>query len=136
MNKKEYVDALRELADFVESREFPDEWQNSWGGKDCFQSPGLQFWARTKSDFAIISSAMGSFEKDSSENYLTAKKNLPKGAYVCLDANKETTCVKKVVGKKIIPATDEEIIPAKPEREEDIVEWECPESFIALKETV
>jgi hypothetical protein len=135
MNKNEYVASLRELADFVESREFPDKWEGAYD-ENNFDSPRLIFWARNKNDFGLIASAMGSFKKESNGDYIGAKKILPAGAYITLDANKNNTCTKKVVGTKIVPFKEAELVPAVPEHEEEIVEWECPESFVALKEEV
>jgi len=40
-------------------------------------------------------------------------------------AYREDVCERVVVGTKIIPATEERVIPAEPERQEDLVEWHC-----------
>ena len=136
MNKQQYVAALRELADFVEQRDFPEQSKLSYGyGKsDNFSAPELSFWTYDKTDFANICAAMGSFEKKRDQWCTGAVNTLPGGATVRVTASRETICRKVVVGTRKVEAKPEEIIPAEPEHEEDIVEWECPESFIALKE--
>lgn len=134
MNKIEYVKALRELADYVEAREFPDQWKGYWGSDDSFEPPYLSIRVNEKKDFGTFCSAMGSYEKERTDYSTGALAKLPGGAIVRVYSSRDVVCKKIVVGKRVIPATQERIIEAEPEREEDIVEWECPESFNALKE--
>lgn len=137
MKRLEYVAALRELADYVETHEFPDTRKNMWGDKDIdvFDAPRLMFYTDDKVRFGEICAVMGSFEKLRSEYSTGAKATLPSGAYVEVSASRSVVCTRRVVGTKTIPA-QEERIEATPEQEVEIVEWECPESFIALaKET-
>lgn len=135
MNKVEYVKALRELADYVESREFPEKIKNWIGDEsDLFESPGLNFYTRNKHDFGLIATAMGSFEKVRTDYSTGAIKKLASGVEVKLTANRDVICKKIVVGTRTVAGTPERIIEAEPEREEEIVEWECPESFVSLKE--
>ncbi len=53
MDKKEYVAALRELANFVEERDFPDSWRG-WYGEDSFQAPTLLIQSANKSQFGKL----------------------------------------------------------------------------------
>lgn len=130
MNKQEYVASLRELADFVESREFPDDW-SGWYGINSYTAPDIQFSVNSKTDFAKIAKAFGSFKKSGDSASTDCNKELSLGARLALWGKKEAICEKVVVGKRIIPAEPEQIIPATEEHEEEIIEWKCPESFIA-----
>ena len=80
--------------------------------------------------------AIGTFKKDGDSWYTRVTHTLEHGATVSISAKRDTVCKKLVVGKKIVPSAPERIIPAMPEHEEDIVEWECPESFLAMKDEV
>lgn len=133
MTKTQYVAALRDLADFVEKQEFPESWKGWWNEAETFATPKLEFNVHSKSDFGKICAAMGSFEKERTSYSTGAKKTLPGGAIVSVSANRDVVCKRVVVGTKTVPAEPERIIEARPERTEEIVEWECPESFVALK---
>lgn len=134
MKKIEYVTALRELADFVESKDFPEKWASYFGTETAFDKPTLNFSVQNKNDFGKIAAAMGSFEKLRDSYSTGALKKMPSGAIIHLTASREVVCKKIVVGTRTVPAKPERILEAEPEREEEIVEWECPESFVALKE--
>lgn len=134
MKKLEYVQALRELADYVENREWPEAIEGFWGPQDTFDMPNLFLSVKNKTEFGLLCAAMGSFEKTRSDYTTGAKHVLPSGVSIVVSANREVVCRKVVLGKRTIPAT-ERIVEAVPAYETDIVEWECPESFIALAET-
>lgn len=133
MKRLEYVAALRELADYVETHEFPETRKSSYSDMefDLFDAPKLNWYVDDKALFGTICAAMGSFEKVRNEYSTGAKKVLTAGAVVELSASRSTVCTRRVVGTKTIPATEERI-EAQPEREIEVVEWECPESFINL----
>ena len=133
MNKIEYVRALRELADFIEEKELPDVWQG-WYSKESYSHPTCLFYVANKKQFGDMASKIGSFTKSGDSVSTDIQRILPSGATITVWGKKEAVCERVVVGSKIIPAEPEQIIPAKPEREEEIVEWKCPESFISLKE--
>ena len=130
MKKHEYVEALRELADFVESRHFPDTWKEHAWDESSFSSPRLTFYLGQPDAFKKFSGLIGSFTKSATEGYLTSAKTLHRGAMISVKGRRDTICERVKVGTKIIPASEEKIIPAKPETIEDIYEWKCPESFI------
>lgn len=135
MNKSEYIASLRELADYIEAREFPDDWQGSYAKTD-YNPPCLSFWVGSKTTFGKICSLIGTFEKNRGEYSTGARAKLPGGATISVSASREVVCKKVLAGTKTIPAKEEEIIPAQPEHEEEIYKWECPESFISLKDEV
>jgi len=131
MTKNEYVAALRELADYVEEREWPEKIQGWIGPQDTFDTPNLSFSARNKTEFGLLCAAFGSFEKTRDTYCTGAVATLPSGVKISVITSRENVCRKVVVGKRVVPAT-ERIVEEIPEHEEEIVEWECPESFIAL----
>jgi hypothetical protein len=110
MNKSQYISALRELADYLESREFPETFTNnfSWDEKSGgYPTVSLSMWTKSKSDLGLIAKAMGKFEKENSSTYIGAKTTLPLGAKISIDASKEYTCEKVKVGTRIVPAKEE-----------------------------
>lgn len=134
MTKQEYVNALRELADYVESKTLPDSWQYwTWGGEETYPVPSLEFSVRDKKTFGEIVSTLGTFEKVNSDSRIAARVPLSAGAIVSVNIAHEQVCEKVVVGKKTVPFRQAFLVEAVEEHEEDIVEWKCPESFIALK---
>lgn len=132
MKKAEYINALRELADYIEARDFPDTIQGYCGESDTFDKPSVRIYVKNKTDFGRLCAAMGSFEKKRDSYSTGAETVLTSGVVVGVTASREVVCKKIVVGTRTIEAKPEEIIPAEPEHEEEIVEWECPESFVAL----
>lgn len=134
MKRVEYIAALRQLADYLESHEITDTYKNRWSGKDedLFSAPHLEVYTDNKELFGNICGAMGSFIKEVSDYSTGAVHKLPSGAYFGVRASRSVVCKRVIVGTKTVPAKEEEIIPAEPEHEEEIVKWECPESFIDL----
>ena len=135
MNKQEYVNSLRELADYIESRSFPDTWRvNSWNEDVSYIAPYMQFVVNNKKVFSEIVSNMGAFDKKSTDWSVSATHELPSGSMVSVIIDHEQICEKVVVGKKVVPFREAYLVQAEPEHEEDIVEWKCPDSFLALKD--
>lgn len=133
MNRLEYVIALRELADYVESHEFPERKTGYWGSiEDTFKAPNLEFDIRNREDFVAFVRAMGSFEKERDSYSTGAKFELPSGTYVKVETARENVCKKIVVGQRFVEEQPERVLEAVPAHNEDIVEWECPESFLNL----
>lgn len=136
MKRLEYVAALRELADYIESHELPDTIEGYWSHQvnDTFGPMTLFINTRNKRDFGTLCAGLGSFEKVVTDYSTGAEVKLPAGMKVHVSIGREQVCKRVVIGTKIVPAKEEKIIPAEPEHEVEIVKWECPESFIALKE--
>lgn len=135
MNKQEYVNSLRELADFVESKELPDNWKGSVYRDDrcSYDAPDLNLDVADKQEFGRMVAALGTFDKTSTDCNVRAVVQLEDGASITVSIPREHICKKVVVGKKIVPFREAMLIQAEPEHEEDVVEWECPKSLIALK---
>jgi len=134
MKKNEYVVALRELADYLESHEIPDTKPNRWTGQadDLFPTLRMDIYVDDKELFGRICAAMGTFTKEVSDYSTSAVRTLTNGATFGVRASRSVVCKRIVVGTKTVAAKEEEIIPAEPEHEEEIVKWECPESFVSL----
>lgn len=134
MKKFAYVNALRELADFVESKEFPDEWtpEYSWStNQTSWEPPYLLIRTKKKEEFENFCRQLGGFKKDFNDFSSSAIKELLTGAKITISTDRRNVCKRTVVGTRIISAKEErtEIYEAEPEREEEIVKWEC-ESFL------
>lgn len=133
MNRLEYVAALRELADYVEAHEFPESKAAYFGGyEDTFKAPNLEFDVRNREDFVAFVKAMGSFEKERDSYSTGAKFELPSGTYIKVETARENVCKKIVVGQRFVEEQPERVLAAIPAHHEDVVEWECPESFLKL----
>lgn len=138
MNKENYVKALRDLANYVEAREWPEKIEGWLGPQDVFDLPKLYIGARNKTEFGVLCASMGSFDKVRTDYTTGAKTTLESGVTIEVSIGREKVCRKIVVGTRTIAAVPEhtEVVEEQPEHTEEVVEWECPESFIALaKET-
>lgn len=134
MKRLEYVAALRELADYLVTHELPDAIEGYWSHQvnETFSPFTLFITARNKRDFGNLCGGLGSFEKVVTDYSTGAEVKLPSGMKVHVSISRDMVCQRVVVGTKVVPAKEEEIIPAEPEHEEEVVKWVCPESFIAL----
>jgi len=118
----EIVKGLRELADFVERTDFPI---------NPFRV--LSGW-NSVADFTEQLKKLGSFDKKIDDVHVRCIKKFPGGIEFEVYILKNLTCKRILKETRIIPATPEIIIPAEQEREENIYEWECPESLLGLNE--
>ena len=138
MKRAEYIVALRELADYLETHHLPDEKKGWWSAKeDTFSSPNLFIRTYSKEDFSDFCRALGGFEKKWDESSTGAEVTLASGVRIHVSTDRQNVCKRIVVGTRTIEAKPErtEVIEAEPERTEEIVEWECPESFLNLGST-
>ena len=136
MNKQEYIQSLKGLADFLEERALPDEWvSNTWSEVlTSYSVPFLEFQVINKQSFGEIAAALGTYDKSANDYRVEAKATLIGGAQVLVTIAHEKICEKVVIGKKTIPFSQAYMVQAVPEHEEDIIEWKCPDSFVALKQ--
>jgi len=133
MTKTEHIQALRDLANFLEQRDFPENWidKDRTYGYNRYPPVSLYLFTKDKQLFGQCMKAIGTCTKNATEGYLEIRRVEPTFS-IEINANRSQVCEKVIVGKKVIPSKPEEIIPAEPEKEVDIVEWKCPESFLAL----
>ena len=67
----------------------------------------------------------GTAEKQYSGDFFWLKKQFGDTVLFSASSDRETVCERIVIGTEIIPAAPECILPASPERTEEIVEWRC-----------
>jgi hypothetical protein len=112
----EYAKGLRELADFVELHpEFGEPYQyefNLFGeGKDALSK---------------FVGASGTVKKDTDDNFFFVTKKFSGKVRLNFNVRHENICEKVEIGRKIVPAHEEMIVPAQPEHEEIQYAWKCP----------
>lgn len=71
----------------------------------------------------------GIVKKEGGEGGMRLRLRLAPGLFIVCSA--PGLCEKVQVGTKVVEATEEQVIPAQPEREEPVYEWKCPESILA-----
>lgn len=117
-DRAEFINGLRDLANWY--GEHPDlEAPGAYGGFNIYtQSP---------EHFAELRRILGVSEKQSVTDTIYFRKSF--GSYVKLDINinKEKTCEKVKVGTRIVPA--------QPERVEEVYEWKCAPILEAAEAT-
>lgn len=120
------VNDLRELADFLETRPACLEKANH-------NSISIYLHGGDPETFASLVRELGGKRvKKADDSYFNVVRRLSSRCVVTVFSERSNVCQRKVVGTRTLPAT---VIPAKPEqvlpeREEEIVVWECPESVL------
>ena len=124
MDKRaEYVQGLRDVADFLEAH-------------DTLPLPGGEFTAYTFEQAETlpivqeIAKQLGSFKKRELNGYLTLEKSFGPIA-LCFTHSQEDTCRRIVIGtRKVEKIIYPEGIKTETKTiEEEIVEWKCPSLF-------
>jgi len=121
MENHEFINALRELADFYEAR--PD--------MELPISLEISLYPSGKQGMAKVARQMGKCEKVADGMFFRVKRFFGPIQLVAIEY-RSMVCEKVTVGKKIVPET---VIPAReaqviPEHEEEVVEWRCPELLV------
>lgn len=127
MEKETFIKDLRALANLLEERDF------DFSKCDIFDVR-IYLKCNSEESFKRNARALGTFDK-SWNDYVNATRKFGEKIHFQVTAEREVVCKKIVTGTRIIPAQEEriipeEVIPASPEREEEIFEYQCPESFI------
>ena len=130
-NKQRTVRDLRSLADFLEGAELDDNSRPSIG--KCY------IFCQDAQQFGQAVATLGACRKSQFDKYLNADRMF---GDLCLQVTipHKKVCQRVKTGTRIIrakpevtiAAKPEEILPAEQERVEDIYEWKCPDSFLAL----
>jgi len=116
-----YIRGLRELADWFERHpDLPSPHANT----DAFLS------ARDREKALLLVRAAGSVNKGSDDDDIILHREFGGNVRLRIYLEKKATCTRRLVGTKVIPARPETILPATPEREEEIFEWDCPDSLL------
>lgn len=113
MDNKSFAASLRQLADFYEAHEDFPQPVPELNIYSCDDPEKIGSWVRV----------MGNVEKDYSDQIVTISKNF-NGIKLALKPYRETVCIKRVIGKKIL----KEKIPTdfiEEEKEVEIIEWDC-----------
>jgi len=87
-------------------------------------SANLTEYVYSKTQFTSLVHGLGSSKKEYSDWYVKVFKEFGPITYG-VSIPREQVCERKVVGKKIVPASPSRYIPETPEHEEDVIEWEC-----------
>jgi hypothetical protein len=121
----EFTDGLRKLADFLESQ--PELQQ--YVGKHTPTEINL-FPPDDAEVASTMARAFGTAAKKYGDTLFYLSKEFGGGLALRALFAREAVCVKRVVGQRVVPAEPEVVIPAKPERVEDIIEWDCAEPLL------
>jgi hypothetical protein len=124
----ELVQGLRDLLAFVEAN---DDFDFQTGSSPVVTLNWRDWYfhnatpQQRREMLADLAKRLGSGEKVYYGDFFWFKHSF--GPHVLVDAacNRETVCERVVVGKKLVPAHGEIVLPAEPEKEIDIVEWNC-----------
>lgn len=114
-NMRPVIDGLRQLASWLEQHPTVPATSDTV----------MSYVCDNKEEFTELAREMGSFQKKPTEYYMFLEKHFSGEVIFRLIGDRRNVCERVVVGSKIVQATPEIIIPAKPEHEEDIVEWRC-----------
>ena len=125
-SKQRFVRSLREVADYVESRPFEDDLP--------FCMPNFWLYCEEKEQFGKAVAAGGTSEKSANDcGYLQAKIAIG-GTFFFLAIRQDKVCTRVKVGERTVPASPERTLPATEEHVIDVFEYDCPDSFLALKD--
>lgn len=123
MTGKELAVLLRKQAEVIEK--LPDRfWVNeSRIGIGCKDKESVAEVAR---------SLGGEWEKEASDIYFYLNRTVGD----CKDAiyayaERKVVCERVKVGEKVVPAQPETLVPATPERVEEVYKWVCPDSILS-----
>ena len=125
-NNQQLIESLREMALFLEARpKLPK----------VSSTMRFDIWCFTKEAARAVARMVGGkLTKDGSwETYMILKRQI--GTFSLeINITRKEVCERVVVGTRTIEATPEQILPATPEREEEIIEWRCDESILKENE--
>ena len=123
--RADMIAGLRNLADFLEQTPEFDDF--------CLPLEVLSF-AKGKMQLAATAKLIAPCIKQTCGDWFYFIRDF--GGEVRIKACIERTalCEKVEVGKRIVPARPETVLPATPEKEETVWEWVCPDSILAMAE--
>lgn len=117
------AEGLRQLADWIESHpdvEVPYDLRN-----------GLTIFTYSKEDLAKVARSLGKCTKKSDDLSYTVTRNFGP-IEVSGYASRGSVCQRVKVGTQKVQKPDPEFTPPMIEVEEDIYEWQCPESLLEV----
>ena len=111
MDNTEFVASLRAAADFFESHP---------GAPAPISQITLNMFAYTREEFEGIARSVGTANKGVSGEWFFLRRKFGELLRMDWNVSRGKVCEARVTGKRVIPAR-----PAEPEREVDVVEWDC-----------
>lgn len=118
---KEKIAIIRRLLDFLEANDIDISHIHAIG--NVFLPDRDALAERIK--------GLGKLEKFTSDSYFWLRKTFAVDCYVDFNVDRDKVC-QRVVTQKVIPARPETVLSALPERVEEVVTWECPESILGM----
>ncbi len=120
--QKEIVSSLRNLADYLDRNEFDLS-------RASFNIPEVWVFCENVESFLSNTKKMGGFTRNFDEYSAQLEKKFGNAKFI-LHSSRESVCEKVKIGVTVIPAEEEKIIAAKPERVIDKFEYKCPDSLL------
>lgn len=123
----EVIKAYREAADWLEAHpELPTMYVGNMG---------VFHMGDQKVTAPIVAKAMGHVVKDFHDSSIHLNKYFgpDKLGNIAAVLDRDQVCERVQTGTKTIPATEERIIPAEPEKEVPVYEWKCGSIFGAAE---
>jgi hypothetical protein len=123
LTNRQFAAVLRRIATVYEqSPDIPKLYNLTNGAEFVF--------CHSKESFAAAVKAFGPGRKDADAEDLLYFPELTRGTAIRINGFKSNMCERVKVGTKVIPAKEqlvipEHVIPATPERTEDVYEWKC-----------
>lgn len=120
--QKDLIQSLRDMADWLEGREFDLSSGVGFGNVEVYLfTNGSTFLSNVR--------RMGGFVREFNDYAAQAIRKFGNARFV-VHTSRETVCEKIEVGVKVIPAQAERIIPAQAEKIVPVYEYRCPESLL------
>ena len=118
--RRDFIDGLRQVADFFEQHPSVPMPQSDMT---------INVFVSTREEMATIA-RVSKWDKIFDNNFFMLRKSF--GPLLLLDVNawRDVICKQVSKGTRIVPAKPEEVIPAQPEREEEVFEWVCDEPLL------
>lgn len=123
MKIREYVDGLRQLADFVESH--PRLFEDKYSGET------VHIFADDREDMVEKALEMGKADKGGDGYFYYLRRSFgPHSLNLCV--NREHICEKVQTGTRTVSVPDPKAVAKLPliKQEEPIYEWVCPDSIL------
>ena len=118
-NNQQLIDGLRACAAFLENHpSFPQP-----------LATRLDVFTYSKDEFQALVRELGGFAQKRAMGDLYFITRDFGGIALDINISRGELC-ERIVATRIVPAEPEIVIAAKPEREEEVVEWKCPEGIL------
>jgi len=124
MENRDFATQLRAIAKLYEENPSLPQFSNNF-----------TVYGQNKESLAKIAMIIGTCKKDYSDSFFKLQKEFGEISLSFLGW-REDICKRKVVGKRlVVKDVEQERVYKTEEVEEDIIEWECPDSLLDTKIT-